>query len=205
MTTTIALLLFDDCDVMDTTGPYEVFLTANRLALRRGDAEPFDVRTVSLDGAPVTAHGGLGLTPSHGALADVAPLDVLVVPGLIDVDAGVADDALVGAIRAAGDRAGTVTSVCTGSFLLDVAGLLGEHEATTHWEDVPLLAAQREAHGDTGATRDDVRWVDAGDVVTAGGLTNGIGMSLHLVERFAGRALAQATATQLDFPWTERR
>lgn len=205
MTTTIALLLFDACDVMDTTGPYEVFLTANRLALRRGGAAPFDVRTVSLDGAPVTAYGGLGLTPSHGALADVAPLDVLVVPGLIDVDAGVADDDLVGAIRAAGDRAGIVTSVCTGAFLLDVAGLLGEHEATTHWEDVPLLAAQREAHGDPGATRDDVRWVDAGDVVTAGGLTNGIGMSLHLVERFAGRALAQATATQLDFPWTERR
>lgn len=205
MTTTIALLVFEGCDVMDTTGPYEVLLTANRLAGRRGGQAPFDVRTVSPDGASVVAYGGLGLAPSHGALADVDPLDVLVVPGLVDLEAGLADEDLIEVVRAAGQRATTTTSVCTGSFLLDAAGLLGDRDATTHWEDVPLLAERRRARDATGTVRDDVRWVDAGDVVTAGGLTNGIGMALHLVERAAGRDLAEATARQLDFPWTEAR
>lgn len=205
MTATVVLLLFEGCDVLDTTGPYEVVLTANRLAARQGHDEPFDVRTASPTGAPVTAYGGLGLTPSHGALTDTEDVDVLVVPGLVDLDAGVADADLVRAIRTAGERAAVVASVCTGAFLLDAAGLLGDHDATTHWEDVPLLADRRSAAGAAGATRDDVRWVDAGEVVTAGGLTNGIAMALHLVERIAGRALAEATARQLDFPWTESR
>lgn len=205
MTTTVAMLLFEDCDVMDVTGPYEVLLTANRLAVRRDLEPPFDVRTVSLEGTAVTAHGGLGLVPSHGALADVDPLDVLLVPGLIDLGAGLDDDHLVAAVRSAGGRAGTVASVCTGAFLLDAAGLLAGHDATTHWEDVPALTARREAAGDPGRTRADVRWVDAGTVLTGGALTDGIDMALHLVERTAGRDLAEATAHQLDHRWTEDR
>lgn len=205
MTTTVAMLLFEDCDVMDVTGPYEVLLTANRLAGRRDLEPPFDVRTVSLDGAPVTAYGGLGLVPSHGALVDTEPLDVLLVPGLIDVDAGTADQHLVAAVRTAGARAVLVTSVCTGAFLLDAAGLLTGLDATTHWEDVPALAARREQAGDSGRTRADARWVDAGAVVTGGALTDGIDMALHLVERVAGRELAEATAHQLDHQWTEHR
>ncbi len=201
MATTAALLLFTGCDVMDVTGPYEVLLTANRLTQRDGDEAPFDVRTVTLDGAPVTAYGGLGLAPSHGRLADVESLDLLVVPGLIDLDAGVGDEVLVGAVATAGARAGLVTSVCTGAFLLDAAGLLGDREATTHWEDAALLAERRAA----GSTRDDLRWVDAGDVVTAGGLADGIHMALHLVERFTSRELAERTARQLDVVWLERR
>ncbi len=205
MSHTVALLLFEGCDVMDVTGPYEVLLTANRLRSRDGGEGLFDVRTVSVDGAPVTAYGGLGLVPSHGPLADHPHLDLLVVPGLIDIDAGVGDPALVGAIADAADRADVIGSVCTGAFLLEAAGLLGERPATTHWEDVPLLLERRADGGSDAPVRDDVRWVDAGDVVTAGGLTDGIAMALHLVERYGDRELAERTALQLDFPWTEDR
>ena len=203
--TSITLLLFDDCDVLDTGGPYEVFLTANRLAARRGDTAPFEVRTVTHDGGPVTAYGGLGLTPSHGALDPSDPGDVVIVPGLIDVAAGVADAPLARAIADAASGAGVMASVCTGAFLLHAAGVLGDHAATTHWEDVDDLRRRRREAGRGGTTRQDVRWVDDGDVVTGGALTNGIGMALHLVERFTDRALAEATARQLDFPWTEQR
>lgn len=203
--TRCVLLVFDGCDVMDVTGPYEVLLTANRLAVRSARQEPFELRTVSVDGGPVTAYGGLGLGPSHGALADQREIDVLLVPGLIDLDTGLADEALLAAVSAAGDHAAVAASVCTGAFLLEAAGLVGDRDATTHWEDVPALQRRRDRSGETGAVRDDVRWVDAGDVVTAGGLSDGIDMALHLVERFADRRLALATARQLDHVWTEHR
>lgn len=199
--TAVGLLLFDDCDVIDLAGPYEVLLTANRLVARRGGDPPFDVQTLSVDGGPVTGYGGLGLTPSDGALADAGELDVLIVPGLIDLDAITKMQDVVAEIARAGRCAEIVAAVCTGSFLLHAAGLLDDDDATTHWEDVAALASRR--GGET--TRDDVRWVDAGRIVTSGGMTSGIAMTLHLVERLADGALAQATATQMDYVWSEAR
>lgn len=199
--TSVAILLFQGCDAMDVVGPYEVFLTASRLAGRAGEATPFTVATVSLDGRAVTAYGGLGLVPDGGALGAVDH-DVLVVPGLIDLDAGLGDDALVAGIAQASRRVAVTTSVCTGSFLLHAAGVLGDRPATTHFEDVALLAGRR---GPSAVTPADVRWVDDGSVVTSGGLSSGIAMALHLVERMASMALATATARQLDYIWAAQR
>lgn len=198
---TFGLLLFEHCDAMDVVGPYEVLLTAGRLQERDGVDVTFDVRTLSVDGGPVTAYGGMGLVPSHGRLAD-NDLDVIVVPGLIALDTALADDDLLAAIAAASKDTDVTVSVCTGSFLLDAAGVLGDVPATTHWEDVALLADRR---ADGVVTRGDVRWVDAGDVVTSGGIASGIAMALHLVERFADRELAVRCARQIDHVWKESR
>ena len=195
----ISILLFDDVDLLDSGGPYEVFLTANRLAARGGDEPPFEIDTVTLDGQPVTAYGGLGLIPS--ASADMlAQTDLLVVPGAVDLSGPRADAALVAAIAAVAERADTLTtSVCTGTFLLHDAGLLADTPWTTHWEDIDPLV---EEAGPDGARR-GVRWVDAGSIVTGGALSSGIAMALHLVERCAGRDLAERTANQIDYVWTE--
>lgn len=196
----VAILLFDGVDLMDVAGPYEVFLTAARLQVRRRLDPTFDVVTVSPDGAEVAAFGGLGLRPRI-AVADVGRVDVLVVPGAVAIDR-IADDAgLISVIGDLADGAQVVASVCTGAFLLEGAGLLEGREVTTHWEDAADLAARP----GPGTVRDEVRWVDAGDVVTAGGLSSGIAMALHLVERFADRELAEATATQIDYVWSESR
>ena len=82
--------------------------------------------------------------------------------------------------------------------LLDAAGLLQDGPWTTHWEDIDTLAETVPA---AGAQR-GVRWADAGTVVTSGGLTAGIDMALHIVDRLAGTDLAEQTARQLDHPWT---
>lgn len=192
----IGLLLFEGVDLLDVGGPYEVFLTASRLVARDGGEPPFEVVTLTADGGPVTAYGGLGLRPQR-AVADSGPLDVVVVPGTIDVDAAVGDERLLAAIDGLAGATDLTASVCTGAFLLAAAGVLDGRPWTTHWEDVDLLA---ERIGERGAVR-DVRWVDAGEVVTAGGLSSGIAMALHLVDRFAGRELAERTARQLDYDW----
>lgn len=192
----IGLLLFEGVDLLDVGGPYEVFLTASRLVARDGGEPPFEVVTLTADGGPVTAYGGLGLRP-QAAVANSGPLDLVVVPGTIDVDAAVGDERLLAAIDGLAGATDLTASVCTGAFLLAAAGVLDGRPWTTHWEDVDLLA---ERIGERGAVR-DVRWVDAGEVVTAGGLSSGIAMALHLVDRFAGRELAERTARQLDYDW----
>jgi transcriptional regulator GlxA family with amidase domain len=198
--TRVALLLFDACDLIDVVGPLEVWLTANRLAERVGDPAPFEVLTTSDDGGPVTAYGGLGLTP-HVALADLDAVDVLVVPGAIDIDGVLCDPRLIDLVRDRAGRDGVVAAVCTGAFTLAAAGLLDGRPFTTHFEDLDALAARVP----TGEPRRAARWIDDGDVITSGGMTSGIAMALHLVERIAGRALAEETAHQIDYVWTERR
>jgi len=195
----ILILLYEDVDLLDSGGPYEVFLTASRLAVRDGQAAPFDVRTVTIDGGPVTAYGGLGLTP-HGSLESIASASasasVLIVPGTIDLTGVLANTAIIRSIEAFATEPDTIiASVCTGAFLLAEAGLLTDTAWTTHWDDIDQLT---ETLGKDGARR-GVALVDSGDVVTAAGLSSGIAMALHLVSRLAGRELAERTARQIDY------
>lgn len=190
----IGLLVFDEVDLLDFGGPYEVFLTADRLLKRQRDERSLEVRAVSLDGEPVTAYGGVGLVP-EGALD--MDLDVLVVPGAIDIGVVLADTELIGALQRSRDAVPIVASVCTGAFLLGEAGLLEGRRWTTHFEDIDLLAGRI---GTDGVTR-GVQWVDSGSVVTAGGLSAGIAMALHLVERLVDRSHAVATARQIEYRW----
>jgi transcriptional regulator GlxA family with amidase domain len=189
----VGLLLFEAVDLLDVGGPYEVLLTADRLRERAGQPPLFDVITVSPDGGPVTSYGGLVLTPRCGS-ADAPRLDLLIVPGAVDIERVVRDPAVIEAVRRLRPAGGLLASVCTGAFVLADAGFLEDRRATTHHEDVPALAGL----GVEAVTR---RWVDAGDVVTAGGLSSGIAMALHLVERVSDRALAVAVAEQIEYPW----
>lgn len=196
MTLRIGILVFEGFDLIDAGGPYEVFLTASRLRERAGHAPWCEVQMISPGGTDVTAFGGMVLTGLMD-VTEATDLDVVVVPGTIDVDRAVGDSAIMQAVKDVTSDGALVTSVCTGSFLLARAGLLADRPATTHWEDVASLADEPVKDAVS-----DVRWVDAGEVVTAGGLTSGMHMALHIVERLESRDLAIATARQLDLDWS---
>ncbi len=181
----VDFLLFDGMDLMDFAGPWEVFLTANRLLERQGQPPAFDLVSFSPDDRPVRSYGGLQVVPTGDPRAD----GILIVPGTIEIGAATGDAALVAAVGA-GERE-VVASVCTGAYLLAGAGLLPE-EWTTHWEDIVGLALP-------GGRR--ARVVDAGSVVTAGGIACGIDLGLHLVARFTDSALARLVARQMDYAW----
>ena len=194
----VQILAFDEVEALDFCGPFEVFTTASRVHGRQHAGEPalFEVTSVAAEQA-VRARAGLRLLADH-SLADAPPADVLVVPGGV-VDAALASADTLAWIATQAREARITASVCTGAFLLAASGVLqGNARVTTHWEDIDDLRARFPALD----VVQDVRWVDNGRIVTSAGISAGIDMSLHLVERLAGRDLALRTARQMDFAWT---
>lgn len=188
----LAILLFDDAEVLDFSGPFEVF----SVAARQTDPPAFDVFTVSEKSAPVRACGGLSVN-THHTLADCPQPDVLLVPGGIGTRKELNNATLIDWIRRTAADAELVLSVCTGALLLGKAGLLDGLDVTTHRVGFELL--REIAPGAT--VHEDRRFVDNGRVITSAGIAAGIDMSLYVVERLSGREAAQATATHMEYPW----
>ena len=195
----VGILMFDEVEALDFAGPYEVFTTATRMQARLAaqPSTPFEVRTVSRDGGTVRARAGLVVQVDH-SFADAPAFDVLLVPGGV-VDAALACTDTLAWIARAAPGCEIVASVCTGAFLLAAAGVVGDAPLTTHWEDLADLRKAFPAH----RIVDGVRWVEHGRIVSSAGIAAGIDMSLHLVERLAGRTLAERTARQMDVRWLD--
>lgn len=194
----VGILVFDEVELLDMAGPYEVFTTAARVQARlqpAGAPGAFSVTTIARRPGPVRARAGLRLQPEHG-LTDHPPLHCAIVPGGV-VDAELAQAPLLAWIAAQARSAHILASVCTGALLLAEAGVLDGLAATTHWEDLDALRALRPAV----EVHEGVRWVDQGRIVTSAGISAGIDMGLHLVQRLHSRALALQTARQMDFDW----
>ncbi len=191
-TRTIGILVYDDVEVLDACGPFEVFSVAARIS--EGPA-PFRVVLIADQGdRPVRARHGLRLLADH-ALTDAPDLDVLLVPG--GVTTVVEQDAAVTGWIASRRGTPLIASVCTGAFLLARAGVLADQTVTSHWEDQAELATRYPAL----TVVDGPRWVRAGDVFTSAGISAGIDLSLHLVGHLAGTELAVRTARQMDYAW----
>lgn len=208
MTLQVGIYLFDEVEVLDFAGPFEVFSTASRLAGRDGQAVPFEVHTLGPSAAPVRARAGLAVTPQH-TLTDHPPLDVLIVPGGV-VTAELQRSGLADWLLVQSCKLKVLASVCTGAFLLEQAGLLNEREAITHWEDIEELQAASRASGSMVQVLAGQRWVEAKPWVHHGGvcrlfssagISAGIDLSLHLVAELAGPELARRTARQMDYDW----
>ncbi|WP_019587694.1 DJ-1/PfpI family protein [Deinococcus apachensis] len=194
----VAIFVFDEVEVLDFAGPFEVFCTASRVARRSSPAGvPFEVLTVGQGGGAVRARGGLTVTPTC-AFGAHPPVDVLIVPGGV-VDAERPKAAVRAWLAAVAGSAALTASVCTGAFLLGDLGLFDGRAATTHWEDLDDFA--REFPGID--VRRDVPWVDLGSVVSSAGISAGIDMSLHLVRRLHSPELARRTARQMQYTWHE--
>ncbi|MEU8484098.1 GlxA family transcriptional regulator [Streptomyces sp. NPDC048641] len=186
---TVLILLFDEVQSLDVTGPAEVFAGAALCqGTRPGDA--YRIRTASLDGGPVRTSCGLTLVPDH-ALADAPAPHTLLVPG--GRGSRRADPRLTAWLREHGPRAPRLVSVCTGAILLAAAGLLDGRRVTTHWAYCDRLARDHPAV----EVDPDPIYVRDGNVATSAGVTAGIDLALALVEEDHGRETALAIARHL--------
>ncbi|OZF32685.1 DJ-1/PfpI family protein [Rhodococcus sp. 14-2483-1-2] len=196
MSRSVAILLFDDVEVLDACGPFEVFSVANRVAERAGGAAPFEVTLVGIDDRAVVARGGMRIGVDT-TIDDPRGYDVVVVPGGV-VDAVSVDSRVLQWLKRLRSDAELVASVCTGVFVLAAAGLLDARPVTTHWEDLELLRERWPAL----TVHEGVRYVDHGDLATSAGISAGLDLALHLVARWAGADHALATAGQMDYDWS---
>jgi len=190
----VGIYIYDQAEVLDFSGPFEVFSTATRVS--PGD-DPFNVFLVAESTNTITARAGYRVLPDYG-FNDHPQIDVLIVAGGVYTEE-IKKPQVIKWISHQADSASIVASVCTGAFLLAKAQLIHAQQVTTHWEDIADLKSMFP----TLQVIQGVRWVDQGKIITSGGISAGIDMSLHLVDRLYGRALAEKTARQMEFWWTE--
>ena len=197
MTHIITIYAFQNMEVLDFAGPYEVFTTASRVHARTHPDQPalFQVHTVAQSLGAVAARAGLRVLPDYSFLDCPMP-HVLIIPGGV-VTAELDKSDVIDWVASVAKSAVITASVCTGAFILARAGLLSGRRATTHWEDIEDLRRSFP----TVHVVENKRWVDEGEIVSSAGIAAGIDMSLHVVSRLAGQALARATARQLDVPY----
>lgn len=186
---TIALLAFEGAQLLDVSGPAEVFGVADGMA--GGGA--YRIAVASLDGRDVVSSSGLRIGVD-GPIASLAgPIDTLIVPGGPTWPREIGDDALLAALGGAAARSRRVAGVCAGSLLLAAIGLLDGRRATTHWQFLDDLAGRFPA---VLVERDPI-FVGDQDVYTCAGASAGIDLALAMVEADLGTGLARSVARHL--------
>jgi transcriptional regulator GlxA family with amidase domain len=188
----IDVLTYPAVQLLDVTGPVQVFASANDVIADAGGVPPYLLRVVAQGGETVTASAGVALAAGPLTLRGEA-LDTLLVAGGEGVDAAAENPVLVDWVRQRSAQARRVASVCTGAFLLAAAGVLDGRRATTHWMFCGKLAQRFPAV----RVEPDPIFVCDGPVWTSAGVTAGIDLALALVEEDLGRAVALAVARYL--------
>ena len=186
----MVFVVFPDFQILDLTGPHEVFSQVERIPQAR---RQYLIETVSMAGGPVRSSGGLSIGPTVAASDCSGSIDTLVVVGGPGTGRAYADDDLNGWLVLAARRAGRIASVCSGAFLLARAGLLDGRRAVTHWGSCERLAR---LHPDVTVDADPI-FVRDGDVWTSAGVTAGIDLALAMVEEDQGADVARRIARQL--------
>jgi transcriptional regulator GlxA family with amidase domain len=192
---TVGILIFDDVEVLDFAGPFEVFSTTRLPGRDSGDDErPFQVVTIAEGPGLVSCRGDLLVQPHH-TIEEHPPLDILLVPGGPGTRREDRNQRLLDWIAAQDRTTRLTTSVCTGAFLLAARGLLDNRQATTHWGSIERLKAGYPLID----VRDDVRYIDNGHILTSAGVSAGIDMALHIVARLLGEEVAQQTGRNMEY------
>ncbi len=195
---TVGILLFDDVEVLDFCGPFEVFSTARLIdADKQGDEHGlFRVCTIAEQDRILSCRGNL-LVQSHMTILRHPLLDILIVPGGQGTRRERQNRRLLDWIGQQDQRTQLTTSVCTGAFLLAELGLLDQRRATTHWGSIEWMRLTYPAI----EMLMDRRVMDEGHLITSVGVSAGIDMSLHIVSRSYGLEVAHWTARRIEYDW----
>lgn len=185
----VGIYIYEHAEVLDFAGPFEVFSTASRLS---DPPVPFDVFLIG-EHRDVTARGGFQVQTDY-TIEECPATELFIVVGGDHTEEAQKPQVLEW-IASQSASSQITASVCTGVFLLAASGVVKSETVTTHWEDRDQLAADYPAL----QVAKNRRWVDGGCVVTSGGISAGIDMSLHLVRRLTDAQLAEETAIQMEY------
>ncbi|PDY91337.1 AraC family transcriptional regulator [Bacillus anthracis] len=186
----IGIFLFDDVEVLDFAGPFEVFSVTEV-----DEEKPFTVYTVSQNGEMITARNGLKVQPDY-SIEDLPPVDILIIPGGKGArENEVKNDIIINWVLQQMKEVKLMTSVCTGALLLAKAGLLDGLKATTHWASIQTFKKDFP----NVEVMENVKFVDEGHIITSAGISAGINMSFHIVKNLLGVEVAEDTAKSMEY------
>lgn len=195
----VGIVIFDNIEVLDFCGPFEVFsVTRLNEDKRREEPSPFEILLVAQESRPITTTGGMKVIPDC-SFQTCPELDILVVPGGWGTRKEIENQRMLDWLRERASEVETLTSVCTGSMLLGVAGLLDGLQATTHWRSLDWMRDSFSAV----SVQYDKHVVEDGRVVTSAGISAGIDMALKVVARYCGEQTARTTARHMEYPYPD--
>jgi transcriptional regulator GlxA family with amidase domain len=189
---TVLFIAYEGVGLLDLTGPFTVFWSASWFLNLRGEL-PYDRRVATIRGGPVGTTDGLTMLSEPLANFEHEDIDTVIVPGALDMSGPLGDRELVDWIAKHVPRARRICSVCTGTFLLAEAGLLGGRRVVTHWQAADALRTRYptlKLEPDAIVVRDEPFWSSAG-------VSAGIDLALALVQEDCGRDIAMSVARQL--------
>lgn len=197
MQKTVGILVFNDIEVLDFCGPFEVLSVARLDESKRLETlSPFDVKLISMTKEVVFTKGNMKVIPDFDF--ETCPrLDILIVPGGMGTRKLMYDENVLDFIQQKAKEVELLTSVCTGSLILANAKLLEGVNATTHWKSLERL----EHEFKNVKVCFDKHFVEDGNIITSAGISAGIDMALHIVKRYCGEEVAKATAKHMEYPY----
>ena len=197
----LAIFLFDDVEVLDFAGPFEVFSVAGYKNL---SPLPFEVFTVA-EKSQITARGGLVVRPTY-TFENCPPTDIFLIPGgggykpdgtAFGSRKEMYNPVVLDWIKKRAKTAELVLSVCTGALILAQAGLLENLKATTHWGAVESLKKITP----TTEVIENIRYIDNGKIILSAGVSAGIDMSYYVIERLLGKEIALQSARYAEYDY----
>lgn len=189
----VAIMVFDDVEVLDFAGPYEVFNVTCELSLM----SEMNVFTVAESTAPVRTRGQLSINPNY-SFTNMPETNILLIPGGAGCRALLKKPHILDWVREQSEKVELLLSVCTGSLILAKAGLLNGLEVTSHHGNLDDL--ERLTEGSTIIS--DKRYVDTGKIIMSGGVSAGIDMSLYVIRKLYGDEILAKTLSEMEYPWT---
>lgn len=188
----VGILLFNEVEVLDFAGPFEVFSIASYSNCQQ---KPFTVKTVAQTTDLISARNGLKVQPDFD-FNNSPSFDILIIPGGYGAEEiEIHNEILKNWIKIRAEECDIIASVCTGSFLLAETGLLDGKRATTHWLDIDRLESEYTKI----KVQRGVKYVDESNIITSGGISAGIDMSFYLLNRLVGKEIAIATAKRMEY------
>ena len=188
----VGILLFDEAEVLDFAGPFEVFSVTSEL----NNFEPFEVFTVSEHLAPISAVNGLSVNPKYD-FESCPDLDLLIIAGGNGTRKLAENQKVLDWIERVHQNTEFTLSICSGSRMLGKLGLLDGKPYCTHhqvYDHMQMMVP-------TGVPQPDLRFVNTGRIFTSGGISAGIDLSFHLVEKLLGTETAKQTAAYMEYDW----
>lgn len=195
----VGILIFDDVEILDVAGPFEVFaVTRLNEKQRLQQSSPFKVYLISETKNQILAIGGLRLTPDV-TISECPELDLLIIPGGWGTRKESKNKILLNWIGNQFTNDRLIASVCTGSSLLGKAGLLDGRDATTHWRAFDFL----QESAPKARILKDVRFTLTEPIFTSAGISAGIDLALRIVSHLFGTEVGQATARHMEYPYPD--